>query len=246
MVRQARKVQQATSKETGDTVPTHIEDLIERSSEGWSAKEQAAIKKLLIQYQDVFAKNEFDLGNTHLVEHTIDTGDAKPIAQPPRRVPLAFAEAEKKQIGKMLETGVVRSSTSLWASPVCLVRKPDGSARVCIDFRGLNAVTTPIQQPIPRTEDCLDSLAGGQIFSVGDGTSVYWQIAMKEEDIPKTAFTSRYGLLEFLRMPMGLKSAGATFQRLMEIALAGLQWVTCLIYLDDIIVFSKDFDEHLC
>ena len=80
VVRQARKVQQATSQETGDTVPTHIEDLIERSSEGWTAKEQAAIKKLLIQYQDVFSKNEFDLGNTHLVEHTIDTGDAKPIA----------------------------------------------------------------------------------------------------------------------------------------------------------------------
>ena len=110
----------------------------------------------------------------------------------------------------------------------------------------MNAVTTPIQQPIPRTEDCLDSLAGGQIFSVGDGTSAYWQIAMKEEDIPKTAFTSRYGLLEFLRMPMGLNSAGATFQRLMEIALTGLQWVTCLIYLDDVIVFGKDFDEHLC
>ena len=166
VVRQARKVQQTTSQETDDTVPTHIEDLIERSSEGWTAKEQVAIKKLLIQFQDVFSKNEFDLGNTQLVEHTINTGDAKPIAQPPRRVPLAFAEAEKKQIGKMLETGVVRPSTSPWASPVCLVRKPDGSARVCIDFRGLNAVTMPIQQPIPRTEDCLDSLAGGQIFSV--------------------------------------------------------------------------------
>ena len=84
-----------------------MEDLIERSSNGWSANEQAATKKLLMQYQDVFSKNEFDLGNTHLVEHTIDTGDAKPIAQPPRRVPLAFAEAEKKQIGRMLETGVI-------------------------------------------------------------------------------------------------------------------------------------------
>ena len=246
VIRQAHKVQQANLQGMGDAVPSHIEDLIERSLEGWSAKEQAAIKKLLTQYQDVFSKNEFDLGKTHLVEHTIDTGDAKPIAQPPRRVPLAFAEAERKQIGKMLETGVVQPSTSPWASPVCLVRKPDGSARVCIDFRGLNTVTTPIQQPIPRADDCLDSLAGGKIFSVGDGTSAYWQIAMRKEDIPKTAFTSRYGLLEFLQMPMGLKSAGATFQRLMEIALAGLQWVTCLIYLDDVIVFGKDFDEHLC
>ena len=115
---------------------------------------------------------------------------------------------------------------------------------MCIDFRGLNAVTIPIQQPIPRADAGLDSLAGGQIFSVRDGTNAYWQIAMRKEDIPKTAFTSCYGLMECVMMPMGLKSAGATFQRLMEIALAGLQWVTCLIYLDDVIVFGKDFDEH--
>ena len=112
-------MQQANLQGMSDAVPPHIEDLIERSSEGWSAKEQAAIKKLLIQYQDVFSKNEFDLGKMHLVEHTIDTGDAKPIAQPPRRVPLAFAEAERKQIGKMLETGVVRPSTSPWALLEC-------------------------------------------------------------------------------------------------------------------------------
>ena len=244
---QVRKELEASApKSESEGIPEHLKKLVEKSSEGWSPKQKALIEKLLLRYQDVFSKNEFDLGKTHLVEHSIDTGDAKPVAQPPRRVPLAFAEDEKKQIGKMLEQGVVRPSKSPWASPVCLVRKPDGSSRVCIDYRGLNAVSVPIQQPIPRTEDCINALAGGTVFSVGDGTSAYYQVPMREEDIPKTAFTSKYGLLECVMMPMGLKSAGATFQRLMEVALAGLQWVTCLIYLDDVIVFGRDFDEHIC
>ena len=145
----------------------------------------------------------------------------------------------------MLEAGLVRPSTSPWASPVCLVHKPDGSAQVCVDYRGLNAVTIPLQQPIPRTEDCINSLSGCRIYSIADATKGYYQVGMNKEDIQKTAFTSHYGLLESLHMPMGLKAAGAMFQQLMEIALAGLQWISCLIYLDDVIVFGKDFDEHL-
>ena len=227
-----------------EVVPPHMEDLIKRSSEGWSTEEQTRIRKLLIQYQDVFSKHEFDLGRTHLVEHRIDTGDAKPIAQPPRRVPFAFADAEKERIEKMLEAKLVRPSTSPWASPVCLVRKPDGKARVCIDYKKLNAVTIPIQHPMPRVDDCINALSGGTVFGVADATSGYYQVPMREEDIPKTAFTSKYGIFDFLVVPMGLTSAGATFQRLMEMALAGLQWVSCLIYMDDVIVFGRDFDEH--
>ena len=109
----------------------------------------------------------------------------------------------------------------------------------------MNTVTIPVQQPIPRTEDCINSLSGGRVYSIADATKGYYQVGMNKEDIQKTAFTSRYGLLESLCMPMGLKAAGATFQWLMEIALAGLQWISCLIYLDDVIVFGKDFDEHL-
>ena len=158
----------------------------------------------------------------------------------------AFADAEKRQIGKMLNVGLVRPSTSPWASPVCLVQKPDGSPQVCIDYKKLNAVTVPVQYPVPRTDDCINALAGGTVFSVGDATSGYYQVSMRKEDIPKTAFTSKFGKLEFCVMPMGLTDAGATFQRLMEIALAGLQWVGCLIYMDDVIVFGKNFEEHHC
>ena len=180
------------------------------------------------------------------MEHCIDTGNAKPVSQPPRKVPFAFADTEKKQIGKMLNAGLVRPSTSPWASPICLVRKPDGSPRVCVDYKKLNAVTVPVQHPVPRTDDCINALTGGTVFSVGDATSGYYQVSMRKEDIPKTAFTSKFGKLEFCVMPSGLTDAGATFQRLMEIALAGLQWVSCLIYMDDVIVFGKNFDEHLC
>ena len=216
-----------------------------RSTAGWSEDEQLAIKKLLVKYQDVFSKDEMDLGRTHLIEHPIDTGNASPDAQPPRWVPLAFAEAEKQSIKKMLDRGLVQPSTSPWALPLCLVRKQNGDPQVCIDYRGLNAKTKLIQQPIPRLEDCINSLAGAKIFSTGDGTLAYFQVRMRKEDIPKTAFTSKYGLMEFVCMPMGLKSVGATFQQLMEIALVALQWVSCVIYLDDVFVFGKDFDEHI-
>ena len=116
---------------------------------------------------------------------------------------------------------------------------------MCVDYQGLNSVTIPVQQPIPRTEDCINSLSGGRVYSIANATKGYYQVGMNKEDIQKTAFTSHYGILESLHMPMGLKAAGATFQRLIEIALAGLQWISCLIYLDDVIMFGKDFDEHL-
>ena len=128
LIRQAHQEQKgSTLQGDGSTMPEHLRDLFERSSEGWTVSEQDTIRRLLMQYQDVCSKNEFDLGQTHLVEHCIDMGDAKPISQPPRRVPFAFADVEKRQIGKMLNAGLVRPSTLPWASPVCLVWKPDGS-----------------------------------------------------------------------------------------------------------------------
>ena len=134
-IRQTRKEWRSRNPQgLEDSIPPHLEDLITRSSEGWDVQWQMAIRKLLLQYPDVFSKNDYDLGETHLVEHTINTGDAKPVAQPPQRVPLAFANEEKKQIGKMLEAGLDRPWRSPWASLVCLVHKPDGSARVCVDY----------------------------------------------------------------------------------------------------------------
>ena len=104
-------------------MPNHIKDLAERSTQGWDEMKQLSIKALLIEYADIFAQDVYDLGKTHLAEHVIETGDAKPVAQPPRRVPLAFAEAEKMEIEKMLKQGIIRPSTSPWAAPILMVRK---------------------------------------------------------------------------------------------------------------------------
>ena len=140
---------------------------------------------------------------------------------------------------------MIRKSNSPWASPIVLVRKKNGKVRPCIDYRRLNNVTVKDAFPLSRTQDCLDAAAGACYFSTMDMTSGYYQVPVNPDDIPKTAFTTKFGLYEFTTMPMGLIFVGATFQRVMELALQGLQWKTCLIYLDDVVPFGTMFDEHL-
>lgn len=158
---------------------------------------------------------------------------------------MAYAEEEKKAIEDLLQKGVIQKSTSPWASPIVLVKKTSGAIRPCIDYRKLNATVKPDGFPIPRVQDCLDAVAGSTLFSSFDLTSRYFQIPLKPEDIPKTAFCCKYGHFEMTRMPFGLNNAGSTFQRTMELALQGLQWETCLVYIDDIIVFGTDFIQHI-
>ena len=118
------------------------------------------------------------------------------------------------------------------------VRKKSGQLRPCVDYRHLNDLIRKDAFPLPRIEDCFDTVAGATLFSSMDITSAYNQIPVREEDNPKTAFVSKYGLVEFVTMPFGLSGSPATFQRCLELALAGLQWKICLIYLDDILVFA--------
>ena len=145
----------------------------------------------------------------------------------------------------MLEQDIIRPSSSPWSSPVVLVKKKDGSLRFCVDYRKLNDVTIKDSYALPRIDDCLDSLSGSRFFSALDLASGYWQISLAEEDKCKSAFSTHDGLFSFEVMPFGLTSAPATFQRVMQDTLRGLQWDICLVYLDDILIFSKDFDEHL-
>jgi len=226
-------------------LPEHLVDLFTRSIEKKEAWMQQDIEKLLLEYQDIFSKDEFDLGCTHLAEHHIDTGDHKPIKQPPRRVPLALQGQDKQAIDDMLKRGAIRKSTSPWASPIVLVRKKNGSYRVCIDYRKVNEVTRKDSHPIPRIADCLDAVAGAKYFSTLDLTSGYNQIPVAPEDIPKTAFATKHGLFEATKLPFGLTNAPATFQRVMELALQGLQWNTALVYIDDIIIHAPTFKEHI-
>lgn len=230
----------------GIQIPDHLAELYHNTCKGRTTEEKTRIKQVFIKYQDTFSRDENDIGLTHLSEHTIDTGNARPIKLPPRRVPLAFAEEERKVIKQMEEQGIITKSNSPWASPIVLVRKKNGKIRPCVDYRKLNAVTLNKDAfPIPRTRDCLDAVAGAKYFSTFDLTAGYHQVPVKKEDIPKTAFVTKYGLYAFSRMPFGLTGSPATFQRVMELALSGLQWLTCLIYLDDVIVFGSSFEQHM-
>ncbi|MEW8104750.1 MAG: reverse transcriptase family protein [Candidatus Thiodiazotropha endolucinida] len=220
-------------------VPDHLSDLYARASTNLTRAEKERVADLLIRFQDTFSRDEWDLGLTNLTEHAIPTGDSAPIRQPPRRVPLAHAEAEKQAVEDLKAKGVIRDSISPWASPIVLVAKKDGGVRPCVDYRKFNQLVKPEAFPLPRIQDCLDSVAGSSLFSTFDLTSGYFQIPVKKTDIPKTAFVCKYGHFEMTRMPFGLNNSASTFQRTMEMALQGLQWVSCLIYIDDIIVFGK-------
>ncbi|CAG2222543.1 unnamed protein product [Mytilus edulis] len=174
-------------------VPTHLRSLYDDAANNRPEDEQEAIVSLLQKYSAAFSVNDTDLGLTHLVEHTIDTGEAKPVKQPPRRVPLAFANDERKAITQMLDQGIIQKSNSPWGSPLQLVVKKNGKIRPCCDYRFLNALTRLDSFPIPRIQDCLDAVGGATLMSTFDLTSGYHQIPMKKDDISKTAFVTKYG-----------------------------------------------------
>ncbi|GFV14198.1 retrovirus-related Pol polyprotein from transposon opus [Trichonephila clavipes] len=145
----------------------------------------------------------------------------------------------------MLDEGIVQPSESPWSSPVVLVRKKDGSWRFCVDYRKLNIVTKKDVYPLPRIDDTLDCLKGANFFSSMDLRSGYWQIEIDEADREQTAFITPEGLYEFKVMPFGLCNAPAIFERMMDNLLRHFKWTMCLCYLDDIIVFSETFEDHL-
>ena len=228
-------------------LPAHLQVLFEEACSDGSLtqEEQDQFRHLLIDYAATFSVNDDDLGLTTLTEHAIETGEARPVKQAPRRPPMALVAEEKKAIDKLLRQGVIRKSNSPWASPIVLVQKKNGDVRPCVDYRKLNQVTIKDAYPLPRIQECLDSLSGSVIFSTLDMTAGYNQIPIREKDISKTAFVSRHGLFEFCTAPFGLTNMPATFQRVMELALRGLSWTSCLIYLDDVIVFGTSVTDHL-
>ena len=210
-----------------------------------SPLQQQQLNELFKEFQDVFSQGDDDLGNTPLLEHGIKT-HGPPLRQPYRRQNPAVHREEMTQVQQMLSSNVIRPSNSPWASPVVMVRKKDDSLRFCVDFRQLNAATIKDAHPLPRIDDLLDALHGAKWFSTLDLKSGYWQVPISEQDKEKTSFRTSSGqLFEFNQVPFGLCNAPATFSRLMDRVLAGLHWETCLFYLDDIIVFSSTWEEHL-
>ena len=193
-----------------------------------SAEQRQNLKKLLCDNQDVFAKHDFDLGTDTAIQHTIDTGTARPIKQHMRRTPACFANEEEELLKKMLDAGVIQESMSDRASSPVLIRKRDGSVRWCIDYIALNEVTVKDTFPLPIIEDCPDTLAGNVWFSKLDANSAYWQVLVSPEDRKKTAFLTKYGLYEHVRMGFGMTNSPATFSRVINLILRGLTWKTVL------------------
>ena len=183
---------------------------------------------------------------TDTVKHKIPTTDDHPVCVPHRRVPPHQMGEVKAHLQKLLEQHIIRPSSSPYAAPIVIVRKKDGSLRLCVDYRMLNDKTRKDAYPLPRIDEALDSLKGATLFSSIDLAQGYHQVAIHEDDIQKTAFRAGTGgLFEYLRMPFGLSNAPATFQRLMESVMGDLNFNTLLLYLDDILVFSKTYEEHL-
>jgi len=221
-----------------------IEGMISNVDASITGQVKDKLRQVLYKHSAVFSKDEWDLGWTDLVTHEIDTADARPIRQPLRRYPPSHQEAIDQQVSDMLRQRVIEPASSPWASNVVRAKK-DGTLRCCIGYRQLNEVTRKDAYPLPRTDACLDAMAGSGIFSTFDLRSGFHQVAMEQRDADKTAFRTRRGIFRFGTMPFGLCNATASFQPLMDLVLCGLNLEICLAYLHDVILFSRTPEEHL-
>jgi len=210
-----------------------------------SPEEESQVKQLLEKYSDVFAKYDGDLGCTDEIVHEIPLLDDAPIRQRYRRIPPTQWQTVKDHIKQLMDSKVIRESSSPYASPIVLVQKKTGELRMCVDYRQLNAKTRKDAYPLPRIEESLDALSGAQWFSTLDLASGYNQVAVAERDKPKTAFCTPFGLFEFERMQFGLCNAPGTFQTLMERIFGDQSFHSVLLYLDDVIIFSSSVVQHL-
>lgn len=204
-----------------------------------------SIQQLLTEYSDIFEELPDGLPPERGVEHDIPLKPgAVPISRPTYRLSESELKELKKQLDELMKKGFIRPSTSPYGAPILFVKKKDGSLRMCIDYRALNQSTVKNSYPLPRIDELLDRLHGANVISNLDLQSGYHQIRVSEESVHKTAFRTRFGHYEFLVLPFGLCSAPATFQRLMNDIFREHLDTFVLVYLDDILVFSKDEEEH--
>lgn len=215
-----------------------------------NSEEKASVLNLCKKFSDIFFMKNTQLTFTNQVKHRIKTTDDIPIYSKSYRYPFVHKNEVKMQISELLEQGIIRQSFSPWSSPIWIVpKKLDASGkkkwRLVIDYRKINEKTINDKYPIPNISDILDKLGKANYFTTLDLASGFHQIEIHPEDIPKTAFTVEHGHYEFVRMPFGLKNAPSTFQRVMDNVLQGLQGNICLVYMDDIIIFSTSLQEHL-
>lgn len=202
------------------------------------------ITKKLREMPEVFAQHDLDFGHTQKVKHCIKLHDDTPFKHRARPIHPHDIGAVRKHLQELLSSGVIRESESPFSSPIVVVRKKNGDVRLCIDYRKLNLQTVKDAYALPNLEETFSALNGSKWFTVLDLKSGYYQIEVAEVDKPKTAFVCPLGFWEFNRMPQGVTNAPSTFQRLMERCMGDINLKEVLVFLDDLIVFSKTLEEH--
>ena len=204
------------------------------------------INELLANHADIFSTGEDDIGFCDKIKHRIDLIDETPFKQKTRRIPPAMISEVRQHIDQLLSTGIIRKSKSPWSSNVVLVRKRNGKLRMCVDYRMFNNRSVKDAYALPKIEEIFDVLQGSKYFSTIDMKSGYRQVEVEESHKERTAFSvANLGFYEYVKMPFGLSNSPATYQRLMEECLGELNMTICVVYLDDLIIFSDTFEEHL-
>ena len=242
----ARSVQdlhekQAKQPKEGEEEKPMTADEVDLS--GVDEKYHAEIRRMLHKHASMWSGK---LGEINTTRHAIDLKPgSRPSAVPPYRAGPKTRELEKAEVERQLKEGVIEPAQSEWASPVVFAPKGDGTLRFCVDYRRLNEATLKDSYPIPKMDECIDSLGDAKIFSTLDCNAGYWQILLREEDREKTTFTCHAGTYQYIRMPFGLTNAPATFQRTLDILLSKFKWQSCLVYLDDVIIYSNSVEEHI-
>jgi hypothetical protein len=203
--------------------------------------------RLLVEYRDVWeVEKGAKIKRTTRAEHKILLKEGTvPFKDHVRKTPWVEDQIMHKHITEMSLRGVIRPSKSPWASAVQLVDKKDGKVRFCVDYRKLNKLTIKDSYPLPRINDILNKMGGARFYSTMDLSAAFWSIPIAEEDRHKSAFTTKFGLWEWCSMPFGLTNAPATQQRFMEAILSGFTWEFCMVYVDDIVVWSETEEEHV-
>ena len=209
-----------------------------------SESEGQELKEFLTSNRDVFAMGNNEMGSTSEVTHTIELLDETPFREKCRPIPPSAYDELREHLSELLNAGIITKSKSPYCSNIVMVRKKDGSLRLCVDYRKLNQKTKKDAYNLPRIDMLIDSLKGAKYFASLDLFSGYHQVSMKPEDQEKTAFAAGpLGFYQYAKMPFGLCNSPSTFQRLMEQVLEGLTMKTCAVYVDDIIVFAPSREE---
>ncbi|XP_048623629.1 uncharacterized protein LOC125592481 [Brassica napus] len=252
---EGRIVFQGIKRSTGIPIISMMqaEELLEKGSEAYLATinirgsdKEADLDTIPVvaEYTDVFeplTRPPPTRGDAFTIE--LEPGTAPVSKAPYRLAPAEMAEL-KKQLEDLMDKGFIRPSSSPWGAPVLFVKKQDGNFRICIDYRGLNKVTIKNKYPLPRIDELLDQLQGASWFSKIDLASGYHQISIAEEDVRKTAFRTRYGHYEFVVMPFRLTNAPAAFMKLMNNVFQEYLDKCVIVFIDDILVYSKSKGEH--